>query len=105
MRSKLFALLICALIVPTGALAQARPIPDNAVRGKIVYVRDTMVEVDGKPMRLAAGAQTRNQNNLIIVPSSLPPGAVAKYTLDGAGQIHRVWLLTAEETAAPDKKP
>ena len=24
---------------------------------------------------------------------------------DGAGQIHRVWVLTAEEAAAPDKKP
>jgi hypothetical protein len=39
------------------------------------------------------------------MPMSVPRGALVKYTLDGAGQIHRVWLLTPEEAAAPDKKP
>jgi hypothetical protein len=56
-------------------------------------------------MSLSASAQSRGQNNLIIVPMSLPPGALVKYTLDGNGQIHRVWVLTPEEAAAPDRKP
>jgi hypothetical protein len=64
-----------------------------------------MVEIDGQRLRLSAGAQARSRDNLIIVPMSLPPGALVKYTLDGTGQIHRVWVLTPEEAAAPDKKP
>jgi len=105
MRNKLIALLICFSLLPAAAMAQLRRIPDTAKRGSIVHVQGTIVEIDGKRMLLAAGAQIRNRDNLIIVPTSLPPGALAKYTLDGAGQIHRVWLLTPQEASAPDKKP
>jgi hypothetical protein len=105
MRRKLLALLFCALVLPLAALAQARQIPDGAKRGNIVHIQETIVEIDGQPMRLSAGAQIRSRDNLFIVPMSLPPGALVKYTLDGSGQIHRVWVLTPEEEAAPDKKP
>ena len=86
-------------------MAQARQIPDSAERGSMVHIQDTAVEINGKPMRLSAAAQIRGQNNLIIMPMSLPRGALVKYTLDNSGQIHRAWVLTAEEAAAPDKKP
>jgi len=86
-------------------VAQVRHLPDYAKRGNIVHIQDTMVEVDGKPMRLSAGAQIRSRDNLIIMPMSLPRGALVKYTFDRMGQIHRVWLLTPEEAAARDKKP
>lgn len=105
MKRKLLALLICALVLPVAALAQVRQIPDNVNRGSIVHLQGTIVEVDGKQMRLSAGAQIRSRDNLFIVPMSLPTGALVKYTLDGSGQIHRVWVLTPEEAAAPDKKP
>ena len=109
MRRKLFAALICTLtctfLLPAIAMAQVRQIPDSATRGSIVHIEDAIVEIDGQRMRLSAGAQTRGQDNLIIVPMSLPPGALVKYTLDGTGQIHRVWMLTPEEAAAADKKP
>jgi hypothetical protein len=105
MRRKLLALLICALVLPVASVAQLRQIPDNAKRGNIVYRQDTVVEIDGRPMRLSAGAQIRNRNNLIIVPMSLPPGAPVKYTLDGMGRIHRIWVLAQEEAAAPNNKP
>ena len=105
MRRKLFALLICALVIPLSAMAQARQIPASAERGSMVHIQETAVEVNGKPMRLSAAAQIRGQNNLLITPMSLPPGALVKYTLDNSGQVHRVWVLTAEEAAAPDKKP
>jgi hypothetical protein len=104
MRTKLLVLLICALVLPAAAMAQLRQIPDSAKRGNIVHIQGTIVEIDGERMRLSAGAQIRSRDNLIIVPMSLPPGALAKYTLDGAGQIHRAWILTPEEAAAPDKK-
>jgi len=105
MRTKLSALLICALLLASAAMAQVRQIPDIAKRGSIVHVQGAIVEIDGQQMRLSVGAQIRSQNNLIVVPMSLPPGALVKYTLDGIGQIHRVWVLTPEEAAAPDKKP
>ncbi len=105
MRRILLTLLICALVLPLAAMAQVRRIPDYATRGSIVHIQGTMVEIDGQPMRLSAGAQARSRDNLIIVPTSLPRGALVKYTLDGSGQIHRIWVLTPEEAAAPDKKP
>ena len=105
MRSKLLTLLICALVMPAAAVAQVRQIPDFALRGSIVHIQDTIVEVDGQQMHLSAGARIRSRDNLFIVPMSLPRGAPVKYTLDGTGQIHRVWVLTSEEAAAPDKKP
>ncbi|MGP1676757.1 MAG: hypothetical protein ACTS6J_06310, partial [Burkholderiales bacterium] len=105
MRTKLLALLICALVLPAAAMAQLRQIPDTAKRGSIVHIQGTIVEIDGERSRLSAGAQIRSRDNLFIVPMSLPPGAPVKYTLDSSGQIQRVWVLTAEEAAAPDKKP
>jgi hypothetical protein len=105
MRRKLLSFLVCALVLPAATVAQVRQIPDDAKRGNIVHVQGNMVKIDGQPMRLSAGAQIRGRNNLIIVPMSLPPGALVKYTLDRMDQIHRVWLLTPEEAAAPDKKP
>ena len=105
MNTKLSALLICAFLLPAAAIAQVRQIPDFAKRGNIVHIQETVVEIDGEPLRLSAGAQIRSRDNLFIVPMSLPPGALVKYTLDSSGQIHRVWVLTAEEAAAPDKQP
>jgi hypothetical protein len=104
MLRKLHALLICALVLPLTAMAQPRQFPDDAKRGSIVHRQDTIVEIDGRTMRLSAGAQIRSQNNLIIMPASLPPGAPVKYTLDSLGRIHRVWVLTHDEIAVPDKK-
>lgn len=103
MRTKLLAFLICALMLVSAAIAQMRQIPDNAKRGNIVHIEGPIVEIDGQRMRLAPGARIRSQGNLFIVPMSLPPGALVKYTRDSLHQINRVWVLTPEEAAAPDK--
>jgi hypothetical protein len=103
MRTKLVAFLICALMLASAAVAQVRQIPDVAKRGNIVHIQGPIVEIDGQRMRLSPGARIRSQANLFIVPMSLPPGALVKYTLDGSGQIRRIWVLTPEEAAAPDK--
>jgi len=105
MQTKRLALLLCVLLLPAAALAQPRQMPDSARRGHITHVQDTIVEIDGQRMRLSAGARIRSSSNLTIVPMSLPPGALVKYTLDAMGEIHRVWVLTPEEAAAPDKPP
>jgi len=102
--SRLFVLLICALFLQT-ALAQVRQIPAYAKRGHFTHIQGPIVAIDGERMQLSAGAQIRGVDNLIIVPMSMPAGALVKYTLDGMGQIHRVWVLTPQEAAARDMQP
>jgi hypothetical protein len=85
------------------AFAQLRTIPDDAKRGVMRHVQETLVEIDGQPQRLSAGAQIRSESNLILVPSAVPPGSLVKYRLDQAGQVRQVWLLTPQEAAQPDK--
>lgn len=84
------------------SLAQVRSLPAAAKRGEIRHVQDMLVEIDGKRMMLAPGAQIRNSANLIIVPTALPPGAQVKYLVDAEGMVSRVWILTRQEAAQPD---
>ena len=100
-RAACFALLP-VLFGAVAVLAQTRPspIPEDSRRGYIRHVEEMAVTVDDKAMQLAAGAIIRNQQNLIIVPMSIPrEGAWAAYELDRDGQIFRVWLLTPDELA------
>jgi hypothetical protein len=94
MRAVLVAILAlyCA-----AAAAQLRPIPQDAQRGVMRHLQVMTVELDGQPQRLAPGAQIRDSDNRIIVPSALPPGSVVKYVRDPDGLIRRVWVLTPEE--------
>jgi hypothetical protein len=85
------------------AFAQLRTIPDDAKRGIMRHVRETIVEIDGRQQRLSAGAQIRSASNLILVPSAVPPDSVVKYRLDQEGFVRQVWLLTPQEAAQADK--
>jgi len=96
--------LLPVLFWAASVLAQARPspIPQDSRRGYIRHVQEMAVTVDDKAMQLAAGAVIRDQQNLIIVPVTIPRGgAWAAYKLDRDGQIFRVWLLTPDELARP----
>jgi hypothetical protein len=87
------------------SLAQVRTLPAVAKRGEIRHVQDMLVEIDGKRMMLAPGAQVRDTANLLIVPTALPPqGAYVKYLIDAQGMVSRVWILTPQEAAQPDPK-
>jgi hypothetical protein len=101
------AVLSAAALAGAGsAFAQLRAIPDDAKRGQIRHVREMVVEIDGTQARLTPGAQIRNTDNRIILPSALPPEPqLIKYQTDPTGMVHRVWILTREEAAKPDKKP
>ena len=96
------ALLPALLALPAVAQLRTPPIPADSPRGVIRHLGAMAVSIDGTTAQLAAGAQIRNQQNLIIVPSALPPaGAWADYTLNAQGQVFRVWLLTPDELAHP----
>jgi|SRR5262245_24806460 len=102
--SAYLALLAAVLAAPALAQLQLRtpPIPAEAQRGVIRHLKEMAVAIDNRPVQLAPGAQIRNQQNLIIVPLSIPAnGAAADYLLNGDGELLRAWLLTPQEAAQP----
>ena len=101
-RAAYLVLLPALLAAPVLAQVRNPPIPEDSLRGVIRHVEQMAVIIDDKPIQLATGAQIRNQLNLIIVPMAIPrEGAWADYTLNGDGQVFRVWLLTPDEIARP----
>jgi hypothetical protein len=95
-----------ALTLASPVFAQLRSIPDDAKRGQLRFVREMIVDIDGSQARLSPGSQIRNIDNRIVLPSALPQDSLlVKYLVDASGQVHRVWILTQEEAAKPDKKP
>jgi len=89
---------------PAQAQFRVRTITPEAKRGVMSHVQAMTVELNGKLVSLAPGAQIRDARNLIIVPTAIPPGVLVKYLADGLGQVTRVWILTPQEAAQPDLK-
>lgn len=94
-RTLLFALALTS----ASAAAQLRTIPADAKPAEMRHLGQNAVEVNGKPARLSAGAQIRDESNRIILPAALSVGAKVKYVLDADGYVHRVWILTPQEAA------
>lgn len=92
------------LFFALAASAQLRALPTDAERGEIRHVQGMTIAIDGSERQLAPGAQIRDASNLIIVPSAIPPGALAKYTVDASGMVRQVWILTPQEAAASDRR-
>ena len=97
-------LLLLALTLPGLAAAQFRTLPADAKRGEIRSLGSMDVEINGKPFRLAAGAQVRDAGNLIVLPTAIPAGAKVKYLLDAQDMVLRVWILSPQEVAQPDPR-
>src|SRR5262245_10261519 len=87
--------LLC--FVAASAQAQLRTIPEEAKGGEIRHVQETIVLINGVQMRLAPGAQIRDEANRLVVPTALPAGAQVKYMLDSEGLVRQVWILTPQE--------
>jgi len=85
------------------AAAQLRSIPAEAKRGKLVHVYDMEVQIDGVPQRLARGAQIRDAENRIVVPSAVAPEAQIRYLFDAQGMVRQVWILSEREAAQQEK--
>ena len=86
------------------AQAQLRTIPADAKRATMSHVQDMTVEIDGKRADLAAGAQIRDVNNMIVLPTALPAGSLVKHMPDTQGRVWRIWILSPQEAAQPDPK-
>ena len=85
-------------MLPAVAQAQARTIPEQAKDGEMRHVQETLVSINGVQMRLAPGAQIRDEANRLIVPTALPADAKVKYLLDSEGLVRQVWILSPQET-------
>ncbi|HWH48571.1 MAG TPA: hypothetical protein VN664_12270 [Burkholderiales bacterium] len=97
------AMIAAIWILPAFA---ARTFPEKAVRGEMKAHNYPYMKIGGKTLRLPPGGKIFNEQNLIIMPASLPSQtAQIMYTTDMNGDLSRVWLLTAEEAARyPIKK-
>jgi hypothetical protein len=96
---------LVAALAFAGASAQPttlRTLPEDAPRGYLTHVRENLVRLDGRQLKLAPGAQIRGTNNLIIVPTALPKDSLVKYQLTAVGELFRAWVLTPEEAAKKD---
>jgi hypothetical protein len=94
-----FALLFL-LFTSAAAQAQLRTIPQDALRGTISHVQEMIVDIDGTQRRLAEGAQIRDRQNRVVLPTAIPPGTPVKYQLDADGVVQAVWFLTHKEAQA-----
>ena len=94
-----FLLLTCLWALCAAAQAQLRTIPAGAKAGQIRHVQDMIVSIDNVQQRLSPGAQIRDPDNRLVVPTALPAGAQVRYLVDARGQVHRVWILTPAEAA------
>ncbi len=81
-----------------------RAMPAEAKKAVIGFAARGVVEVAGNAVRLGPGAQIRDTENRIVLPSHLSGKYRARVQFDNNGEVRRVWLLTPEEAAAPDPK-
>jgi hypothetical protein len=96
-------LLLFALPLAAAAQLQLRTIPQDAARGQLRHVQAMHMSLDGKKEELAPGAQIRDANNRVVVPSMLTAETLVKYRRNPEGRLHQIWILTPEEAAAKDE--
>src|ERR671924_53007 len=94
---KFFLTSLCALSM--SAQAQLRTIPGEAKEGDLRHVHEAIVSINGSELRLAPGAQIRDESNRLVVPAAVPPGSRVKYLLDSEGLVRQVWILSPQEAS------
>ena len=93
-------MLSLAAVLPAHA---QRVFQANALRGELVVTEPPAALLNGKAVRLSPGARIRNPLNMLQLSGSLLGQKLAvNYTLDPAGELRDVWILTEVELA---KKP
>ena len=100
----LLGLAACIVVgVVAAQTAVFRTLPPDAKAGYLSHVRENILSLDGRQIRLAPGGQIRGANNLIIQPTVVPPDSLVRYQLDASGDLMRAWILTPDEAAKVDR--
>ena len=77
-----------------------RTLPPEAKTGVLTPPSgDGRVIINGVTFQLAATAQFRNEQNLIVMPMTIQASKPIVYVADASGAIYRVWMLTASEVS------
>lgn len=84
--------------------AVSRPIPANATKAVMTFVGNGLVVVDSRQLVLGPAVQIRDTHNRIVQPTHFAGEHKVRVLTDINGYIHRVWILTPAEIAAPDPK-
>ncbi|MBX3634556.1 MAG: hypothetical protein KF683_04065 [Rubrivivax sp.] len=93
------AALLLATTLPAAAQAQ-RNFPANALRGELVIQQPPEALLNGRAARLAPGARIRGADNLLQMSGALAGQKLpVHYTLDNAGHLLDIWVLTPAELA------
>jgi hypothetical protein len=96
-RCALAFLLVLAAALPAHA---QRIFERTALRGELIVTAPPEAKLNGQPVRLSPGSRIRSDKNLIQLSGSvLGRKLLVNYTLDGFGQVHDVWILSAEEAS------
>jgi hypothetical protein len=94
-----FVVLLAVAGFSVAAMAQMRTIPKDARVGEIRHVQAMEVEIDGKPETLAPGAQIRDAENRVVLPTTITEKSHARYLVNDTGMVFRVWILSPREVA------
>ena len=86
------------------ALAALRSIPEEAPVVVMTMNADGTVTLGKRVIPLSPGAQIRDAENRIVLPTSLVGTHRVRVVLDAEGRLERAWILTAEEAAQPAPK-
>ena len=91
--------LMTALVATLPAQAQ-RVFQSTALRGELIVTQPPAALLNGQAVRMAPGARIHNPSNMIQLSGSLLGQKLAvNYTLDVAGELRDVWILTEAELA------
>jgi hypothetical protein len=90
------------LAVPSGRAAaqSARNFPAGARLGRLELRVFPEAQLDGVAVRLGAGARIFDQRNMIVMPATMAGQHDVLVERDTAGDIGRVWIVSADELKA-----
>lgn len=93
--------MVLDMVTMPATAAQNRHFPDNTQLGRIRFRQFPEALLNGKPVRLGAGARILNQENLIVPPVSVYGKTyVVGYVTGTTGEITTVWILSEAEYRA-----
>lgn len=79
------------------AVGIVRMLPVESRQGVMAPPGQGQVQIDGRNYLLSPAAVFRNDLNMIIPPMLVQSPVRVRYTIDPAGTVDRVWILSAAE--------
>ena len=94
---------LAGALLSVSALAQTalRSFPKGVQRGTLVVTAPPQVLLNGKAEQLSPGARIRNSDNMLAMSGTMVGLELPVFFLrDPQGQLHEVWILSADEERA-----